>query len=187
MIGADTLGGTALGSKVTTEQAVTMEMVITMVLLLVIFGGAAHSGNVKTVKGSAPLVIGLLVTACHQNAVHGMPFTGASTNPAISLGPAIFRGNSSNHWVYWAGPLLGAFLAAIFYQAVLRARVENKWEDKSKKESRRRQCCEDNGVRDEESPPYVKKKEPVTASSYSVIATQEVDGKEMVWLENPKQ
>ena len=151
MIGADTLGGTALGSKVTTEQAVTMEMVITMVLLLVIFGGAAHSGNVKTVKGSASLVIGLLVTACHQNAVHGMPFTGASTNPAISLGPAIFRGNSSNHWVYWAGPLLGASLAALLYEALRRARrVEKKWADKSKKESRRRKCCEDTGVRDEE-------------------------------------
>merc|ERR1719350_2654762 len=107
-------------------------------------------------------------------------------NPARSLGPAIVTGTFSNHWVYWAGPFLGAFLAAIFYQAVLRARVENKWESKSKKESRQSQCCEDNSVRYSESPPYVKKKEPVTVSSYSVIATQETDGKEMVWLENPK-
>ena len=82
---------------------------------------------------------------------------------------------------------LGCQVNPLGLRIELRAREETRWDDKSKKESRRRQCCEDNGVRDEESPPYVKKKEPVTASSYSVIATQEVDGKEMVWLENPKQ
>jgi len=184
MRGADTLGRTALGSRVTAGQAVATEMVITMVLLLVIFGAAADSVNVKTVKGSAPLAIGLTVTACHLYAV---PITGASMNPARSLGPAVVTGSFSNLWVYWAGPLLGAFLAAIFYQAVLRARVKKRWENKSTKESRQSQCCEDNTVRGSESPPYVKKKDPVTVAPYSVIATQETDGKEMVWLENPKQ
>ena len=33
----------------------------------------------------------------------------------------------------------------------------------------------------------VKKIQPVTVSSYSVIATQEADGKETVWLENPRR
>ena len=61
MRGADTLAGTALGSKVTAGQAIAIEMFITMVLLLAIFRGAADSGNVKTMKGSAPLAIGVLV------------------------------------------------------------------------------------------------------------------------------
>ena len=79
-----------------------------------------------------------------------MPITGASINPNISLGTAIVTGNSSNHWVYWAGLFLGASLSALLYEAVRRARrVEKKWADKSKKESRRRKCCEETGVKDE--------------------------------------
>ena len=61
MRGADTLGGTALGSKVIAGQALAIEMFITMVLLLAIFRGAADSGNVKTMKGSAPIAFGVLV------------------------------------------------------------------------------------------------------------------------------
>jgi len=183
MRGADTLGVTVLGRGVTASQAVATEMVITMVLLLVIFGAAADSVNSKTVKGSAPLAIGLSVAACHLYAV---PLTGASMNPARSLGPALITGNFRRHWVYWAGPFLGAFLAAIFYQAVLRARVRNRWEDQEKRENRKSQCWKDNEFRDDESPPYVKNTEPAPVTSFSVIATQESDGKEMVWLENPR-
>lgn len=39
------------------------------------------------------------------------PFSGTSTNPARSLGPALAGGVWTDHWVYWAGPLLGGGLA----------------------------------------------------------------------------
>lgn len=41
------------------------------------------------------------------------PLTGAAMNPARAFGPAIATGHWSQHYVYWAGPLAGAFLAAL--------------------------------------------------------------------------
>ena len=47
--------------------------------------------------------------------------TGASLNPARSLGPSIVVGHWEHHWVFWVGPILGAMAAALLYQHVLRA------------------------------------------------------------------
>jgi aquaporin NIP len=46
----------------------------------------------------------------------GGPITGASMNPARSLGPAIAGADHTAIWVYIAAPLLGAAVAAAFYQ-----------------------------------------------------------------------
>ena len=39
-------------------------------------------------------------------------------NPARSLGPALIAGAWDFHWVYWAGPILGALAAAFVYHSV---------------------------------------------------------------------
>lgn len=44
------------------------------------------------------------------------PYTGANMNPVRSLAPALFNGDWDNHWVYWLGPLLGSFVAALIYR-----------------------------------------------------------------------
>jgi aquaporin Z len=39
--------------------------------------------------------------------------SGTSTNPARSLGPALISGQWQGWWIYWIGPLIGAFLATL--------------------------------------------------------------------------
>ncbi|XP_022825481.1 aquaporin-4-like [Spodoptera litura] len=50
------------------------------------------------------------------------PMTGASMNPARSLGPAVWTGQWAQHWVYWAGPLTGSGAAAFIYKYILTKR-----------------------------------------------------------------
>ena len=52
-------------------------MLITMVLVLTVYAAAADENNSGSVKGSAPLAIGLSITACHLFAI---PFTGLAIN-----------------------------------------------------------------------------------------------------------
>uniref|UniRef100_A0A2A4ITP2 Aquaporin n=1 Tax=Heliothis virescens TaxID=7102 RepID=A0A2A4ITP2_HELVI len=47
------------------------------------------------------------------------PLTGASMNPARSLGPAVWSQQWAHQWLYWVGPLLGGGLAAVIYKYVL--------------------------------------------------------------------
>jgi glycerol uptake facilitator-like aquaporin len=46
------------------------------------------------------------------------PLTGASLNPARSIGPALASGHLHHLWIYLAGPLVGAPLGALAYQLV---------------------------------------------------------------------
>jgi glycerol uptake facilitator-like aquaporin len=48
----------------------------------------------------------------------GGPVSGASMNPARSLGPALVSGEVHALWLYLAAPLLGAALGALAYQFV---------------------------------------------------------------------
>ena len=51
------------------------------------------------------------------------PISGTSTNPARSLGPAIVSGQWQGWWIYWAGPLIGMFLAILVF-SFLAKRIE---------------------------------------------------------------
>jgi len=60
----------------------------------------------------------LLVGLC---ALVGGPLTGASMNPARSLGPALVGGGWDRHWIYWIAPVLGMQAAAHAYEWLRRA------------------------------------------------------------------
>jgi glycerol uptake facilitator-like aquaporin len=50
------------------------------------------------------------------DALFGGPVTGASMNPARSLGPALVAGEWRDLWIYLAGPIAGAVTGALAYQ-----------------------------------------------------------------------
>lgn len=53
------------------------------------------------------------------DALWGGPISGASMNPARSLGPALVAGVLDNQWIYLVTPVIGAVLGAAAYQHVL--------------------------------------------------------------------
>lgn len=103
-----------LGAKVTIIGGVVLEIVLTFSLVFVVYATA-----VDPKKGSigiiAPLAIGFTVLANH---FIGVPYTGASMNPARSFGPAVAAWDFTNHWIYWVGPLIGGALAGVLYGEV---------------------------------------------------------------------
>ena len=75
-------------------------------------GDVAHVGAVGEV---AAIAIGGTVGL---DAMFGGPVTGASMNPARSIGPALVSGDLHALWVYIVAPLLGAAVGAFAYQFV---------------------------------------------------------------------
>ena len=55
-----------------------------------------------------PLAVGAYIMAW---GTMGVPFEGASINPARSFGPDLALGNLSTWWIYLIGPVAGAVLA----------------------------------------------------------------------------
>jgi len=52
------------------------------------------------------------------------PLSGTSTNPARSLGPAVISGQWHAWWIYWIGPLLGAFVAVAVHSGTWLDKLE---------------------------------------------------------------
>jgi aquaporin NIP len=93
-------------------SALVYEAVLTAFLMFVIMAVATDT---RAVGAAAAIAIGGTVGL---DAIFGGPVTGASMNPARSLGPALASGTWTDFWVYLAGPILGAAAGAFAYQAV---------------------------------------------------------------------
>src|SRR5918992_1289367 len=93
-------------------SAVLYEAVMTAFLMFVIMAVAT---DVRAVGAAAAIAIGGTVAL---DALFGGPLTGASMNPARSFGPALVAGELGDLWIYVVGPVAGAALSAVAYQAV---------------------------------------------------------------------
>jgi MIP family channel proteins len=92
------------------QQAFLWESMLTFFLMFVIMAVATDT---RAVGEAAAIAIGGTVGL---DAMFGGPITGASMNPARSLGPAIAASDYTAIWVYLAAPILGAAAAALTYQ-----------------------------------------------------------------------
>jgi MIP family channel proteins len=102
----------ALGATVPhvgTGAALLYETLLTAILMFVIIAVATDS---RAGGATAALAIG---GAVGLGALFGGQITGASMNPARSLGPALVVGEWHDFWIYVAGPVLGALLGATAY------------------------------------------------------------------------
>jgi MIP family channel proteins len=94
------------------ESALVYEAVLTALLMFVIMAVATDT---RAVGAGAAIAIG---GAVGLDALFGGPVTGASMNPARSLGPALASGTWTDFWIYVVGPVIGAAAGALAYQLV---------------------------------------------------------------------
>jgi aquaporin Z len=101
-------GLTLPGPGISTATALAWEALLTTGLVSVILGtasGAQQLGPIAALGVSSYIILAGLF---------GGPVSGASMNPARSLGPALVLVNWTSWWAYLIGPLIGALIAVGF-------------------------------------------------------------------------
>jgi aquaporin Z len=111
------IGTPAVADGISVVGAIVIEAVLTVVLLIAVFGTAIDPRGPKI----GGLAIGLAVAA---DILMGGPLTGAAMNPARWFGPAVASGTFDDWYVWWIGPLLGAAVAALVYRFALEDRAD---------------------------------------------------------------
>jgi len=101
-------GATIPAGSVAASFAV--EVVLTFFLMFVI---TAVATDERAPPGHAAVAIGAAVA---MGALVGGPVSGASMNPARSIGPALASGQLSELWLYLIAPTIGAVLGAQTYR-----------------------------------------------------------------------
>ena len=93
-------------------SALVYEAVLTAFLMFTIMAVATDT---RAVGAGAAIAIGGVVGL---DALFGGPVTGASMNPARSIGPALVTGELHDLWIYLLAPIAGAAIGALAYQLV---------------------------------------------------------------------
>ncbi|KAK3578203.1 hypothetical protein CHS0354_015254 [Potamilus streckersoni] len=106
------LGVTGVNSKLNAGQGIGCECLFTFTLVLCIM---CITDSNRSQFTSPAFGIGLTVSVLH---FAGIPFSGASMNPARSLASTVVSNSWNLHWVYWVGPILGGCAAALCYKYV---------------------------------------------------------------------
>jgi aquaporin Z len=106
LIGAQGSAGLTLpGPGISTTTALLWEVLLTAGLVSVVLGTASGAQQLGPV---AAFGVGSYIALA---GLFGGPVSGASMNPARSLGPALVLGNWTSWWAYLIGPMAGAVIA----------------------------------------------------------------------------
>ncbi|HET9756232.1 MAG TPA: aquaporin [Candidatus Limnocylindrales bacterium] len=108
-------GVTKPGPGVTDIGALILEIVLTAGFVLVILV------STKRAAGLAPLAIPLTLVAIHFASA---TLSGASVNPARSIGSALIGADLSALWIYLVGPIVGALGGWAIYRVLDDVEVE---------------------------------------------------------------
>ena len=100
------------GTSLALSKAFFVEVLLTFFLMFVI---AAVATDHRAVSQLAGVAIGATVAL---GALFGGPLTGASMNPARSLGPALVLGQTTALWLYLVAPCIGAVAGAWTYRLI---------------------------------------------------------------------
>ena len=99
-------------NKLTTSKGFILEVLISTFLMLTIISVVTDKRVSKSIVG---LSIGGVIAVC---SFIGGPFTGASMNPARSIGPAILANNFDNIIMYILAPIIGTILGVFIYNYI---------------------------------------------------------------------
>nr|BCU41354.1 plasma membrane intrinsic protein 2 [Gentiana scabra] len=116
-------GANTLSADYSKGTGLAAEIIGTFVLVYTVFSATDPKRNARDshVPVLAPLPIGFAVFMVHLATI---PITGTGINPARSFGAAVIYGHKKSwddHWIFWVGPFIGAAIAAIYHQYILRA------------------------------------------------------------------
>ncbi|XP_057535167.1 aquaporin PIP2-1-like [Amaranthus tricolor] len=116
-------GANTLADGYSTGTGLGAEIIGTFVLVYTVFSATdpKRSARDSHVPVLAPLPIGFAVFMVHLATI---PVTGTGINPARSFGAAVIYNSSKawdDQWIFWVGPFIGAAIAAIYHQYILRA------------------------------------------------------------------
>ncbi|HVA87271.1 MAG TPA: MIP/aquaporin family protein [Candidatus Saccharimonadales bacterium] len=107
LIGRQGAAGLTLpGPGISDTTAMLWEIVLTVGLVSTILGTSSGAQNIGPMNA-----IGVASYVALAG-LFGAPVSGASMNPARSLGPALVLGDSTAWWAYLIGPIAGAVIAA---------------------------------------------------------------------------
>ncbi|KAJ0468349.1 putative major intrinsic protein [Helianthus annuus] len=101
-----------------TAQSFVVEIIITFILMFVISGASNDHRAVcflvnDLIKKHGGIAVGMTIML---NVFVGGPISGASMNPARSLGPAIVKWRFKGIWAYIFGPIIGAVTGGFVYK-----------------------------------------------------------------------
>jgi MIP family channel proteins len=100
------------GLEVDPIRTVVLEAILTFFLVSAVMS----CGIFNNFGNAVGLAIGFVLTA---DILCGGPYTGASMNPARSLGPFLALNNLGPFWMYLVGPAIGGAIAGLLYGFVI--------------------------------------------------------------------